>query len=141
MLKNIWAKALLFLSLMGPGIITAFADNDAGGIATYAAAGAKYGYALLFTMLISTVCLVIAQEMSARTGAVTGKGLADLIREQYGVKWTLFAMCILLIANVGTTASEFSGIATSFELFGLSRYISVPLVATIIWLLVLKGNT
>ena len=140
MKKNIWAKTVLFLSLMGPGIITAFADNDAGGIATYAAAGAKYGYALLFTMLISTVCLVVAQEMSARTGAVTGKGLADLIREHYGVKWTLFAMLVLLIANVGTTASEFSGIATSFEIFGLSRYISVPLAATVIWLLVLKGN-
>lgn len=125
---------------MGPGIVTAFADNDAGGIATYAAAGAKYGYALLFTMFISTVCLVIAQEMSARTGAVTGKGLSDLIREQYGVKWTLFAMCVLIVANMGTTASEFSGIATSFEIFGVSKYVSVPLVAILVWLLVLKAD-
>lgn len=130
----------LFLSVLGPGIVTAFADNDAGGIATYAAAGAKYGYALLFTMFISTVCLVIAQEMSARTGAVTGKGLSDLIREQYGVKWTLFAMLILIFANMGTTASEFSGIATSFEIFGVSRYISVPLMAFLVWFLVLKAD-
>lgn len=133
-------KLIIFLSIMGPGIVTAFADNDAGGIATYAAAGAKYGLALLFTMLLSTVCLAIAQEMSARTGAVTGKGLSDLIRERYGVKWTLFAMLILVIANVGTTASEFSGIATSFEIFGVSRYISVPVVAFVIWRLVLKGS-
>ena len=133
-------KLIVFLSIMGPGIVTAFADNDAGGIATYAAAGAKYGLALLFTMLLSTVCLAIAQEMSARTGAVTGKGLSDLIRERYGVKWTFFAMSILIIANIGTTASEFSGIATSFEIFGVSRYVSVPLVAFAVWRLVLKGS-
>ena len=133
-------KLVVFLSILGPGIVTAFADNDAGGIATYAAAGAKYGLALLFTMLLSTVCLAIAQEMSARTGAVTGKGLSDLIRERYGVKWTFFAMSILIIANIGTTASEFSGIATSFEIFGVSRYVSVPLVAFAVWRLVLKGS-
>ena len=138
--NSFWARIPLFLAAMGPGIVTAFADNDAGGIATYAAAGAKYGYALLFTMFISTVCLVIAQEMSARTGAVTGKGLSDLIREQYGVKWTLFAMCVLIVANMGTTASEFSGIATSFEIFGVSKYVSVPLVAILVWLLVLKAD-
>ena len=133
-------KIIVFLSIMGPGIVTAFADNDAGGIATYAAAGAKYGLGLLFTMLLSTVCLAIAQEMSARTGAVTGKGLSDLIRERYGVKWTLFAMSILIVANIGTTASEFSGIATSFEIFGVSRYISVPIIAFAVWILVLKGS-
>ncbi len=133
-------KLIAFLSIMGPGIVTAFADNDAGGIATYAAAGAKYGLALLFTMLLSTVCLVIAQETSARMGAVTGKGLSDLIRERYGVKWTLFAMSILIVANIGTTASEFSGIATSFEIFGVSRYISVPLAAAAVWILVIKGS-
>lgn len=131
-------KLSLFFAVMGPGIVTAFADNDAGGIATYAAAGATYGYDLLFIMFISTLCLVVAQEMSARTGAVTGKGLSDIIREQYGVRWTLFAMSILVVANMGTTASEFSGIATSFEIFGISRYISVPVVAFLVWLLVLK---
>lgn len=130
----------LFLAVMGPGIVTAFADNDAGGIATYAAAGAKYGYAMLFIMFTSTVFLAIAQEISARTGAVTGRGLSDLIRELFGVKWTFFAMAVLIIANLGTTASEFSGIATSFEIFGVSKYVSVPIMAIIIWWLVLKAN-
>ena len=139
-LNKFRSRVGLFLSAMGPGIVTAFADNDAGGIATYAAAGAKYGFALLFTMFISTVCLMIAQEMSARTGAVTGKGLADLIREQYGVKWALFAMIVLIGANIGTTASEFSGIATSFEIFGINKYISVPVMAITIWALVLKAD-
>jgi NRAMP (natural resistance-associated macrophage protein)-like metal ion transporter len=125
---------------MGPGIVTAFADNDAGGIATYAAAGAKYGYSLTFTMILSLVILAIAQEISARTGAVTGRGLSDLIREHYGVKWTFFAMSVLLIANLGTTVSEFSGIAASFEIFGISKYISVPLFAVIIWWLVIKTD-
>lgn len=140
MVKAIRGRIGIFLAVMGPGIVTAFADNDAGGIATYAAAGAKYGYTLLFTMFVATICLTIAQEISARTGAVTGKGLADLIREQFGVKWTLFAMGVLLVANIGTTASEFSGIATSFEIFGLSKYFSVPLMAGVVWWLVIKGS-
>ncbi|MCB8818782.1 Nramp family divalent metal transporter [Desulfosporosinus shakirovi] len=137
---NLKARFALFFAIMGPGIVTAFADNDAGGIATYAAAGAKYGYSLIFTMLISTVLLAIAQEISARTGAVTGRGLSDLIRENYGVKWAFFAMSVLLIANLGTTVSEFSGIATSFEIFGISKYISVPVMAFIIWWLVIKTD-
>lgn len=137
---NLKARFTLFFAIMGPGMVTAFADNDAGGIATYAAAGAKYGYSLIFTMLISTVLLAIAQEISARTGAVTGRGLSDLIRENYGVKWAFFAMSVLLIANLGTTASEFSGIATSFEIFGVSKYISVPIMAFIIWWLVIKTD-
>jgi len=139
-LKNTRNRTKLFFAIMGPGVITAFADNDAGGIATYASAGANYGYAMLFTLFISSICLAIAQEISARTGAVTGRGLSDLIRELFGVKWTLFAMTVLLIANIGTTASEFSGIATSFEIFGVSKYISVPLAAVLIWWLVLKAN-
>lgn len=139
-MKDWRIKLGLFFSIMGPGIITAFADNDAGGIATYAAAGAKYGYQLMFTMIISTICLAIAQEISARTGAVTGQGLSDLIRERYGVRWTFFAMAILLIANLGTTASEFSGIATSFEIFGVSKYISVPIMAVFVWWLVIKTD-
>ena len=138
--KSSRKKLALFFSVMGPGVVTAFADNDAGGIATYAAAGAKYGYALLFTMFVATVCLAIAQEISARTGAVTGKGLSDLIREKFGVKWTLFAMVVLLIANIGTTVSEFSGIATSFEIFGVSKYISTPIMAFIVWWLVVKAS-
>lgn len=140
MAMNFRNRIALFLAIMGPGIVTAFADNDAGGITTYAAAGAKYGYELLFTMFVSTVALAIAQEISARTGAVTGRGLADLIRETYGVKWTLFAMSVLLVANLGTTISEYSGIATSLEIFGISRYISVPLAAFVVWWLVLKAD-
>lgn len=139
-IKNLRKRLGLFLAVMGPGIVTAFADNDAGGIATYAAAGAKYGYGLLFVVLISSICLAIAQEISARTGAVTGRGLSDLIRELFGVKWTFFAMSVLLIANIGTTASEFSGIATSFEIFGVSKYIAVPIMAVLIWWLVLKAD-
>lgn len=136
-----WRKRLgLFLAVMGPGIVTAFADNDAGGIATYSAAGAKYGYSMLFIMLTGIVFLTVAQEMSARTGAVSGRGLSDLIRELFGVKWTFFAMAILIIANLGTTASEFSGIATSFEIFGISKYVSVPIMAVLIWWLVLKAS-
>lgn len=137
---NLKARFTLFFAVMGPGIVTAFADNDAGGIATYAAAGAKFGYSLIFTMLISTILLAIAQEISARTGAVTGRGLSDLIRENYGVKWAFFAMSVLLIANLGTTISEFSGIATSFEVFGISKYLSVPIMAFIIWWLVIKTD-
>ena len=137
---NFKERFALFFAVMGPGVVTAFADNDAGGIATYAAAGAKYGYSLIFTMLISTVLLAIAQEISARTGAVTGRGLSDLIREHYGVKWTFFAMSVLLIANLGTTVSEFSGIATSFEIFGITKYISVPAMAALIWWLVIKTD-
>jgi NRAMP (natural resistance-associated macrophage protein)-like metal ion transporter len=139
-IKNMRKRLGLFLAVMGPGIVTAFADNDAGGIATYAAAGAKYGYGLLFIVLVSSICLAIAQEISARTGAVTGRGLSDLIRELFGVKWTFFAMSVLLIANIGTTASEFSGIATSFEIFGVSKYIAVPIMAVLIWWLVLKAD-
>lgn len=130
----------MFFSIMGPGMVTAFADNDAGGVTTCATAGAKYGYALLFTMFASTVALAIAQEISARTGAVTGKGLADLIREQFGVKWAFFAMLVLFIANLGTTVTEFSGIATSFEIFGVSKYLSVPIAAILVWWLVLKTD-
>ena len=140
MIQKVSGRLALFFAIMGPGIVTAFADNDAGGIATYASAGAKYGYALLFTMFASTLALVIAQEISARTGAVTGRGLADLIREQFGVRWTVFAMTILIVANLGTTVSEFSGIATSFEIFGVSKYFSVPLVALLVWWLVVKAD-
>jgi NRAMP (natural resistance-associated macrophage protein)-like metal ion transporter len=139
-LKGLRTRLGLFFSVMGPGIVTAFADNDAGGIATYAAAGSKYGYGLLFTLFVATICLAIAQEISARTGAVTGRGLSDLIREIFGVKWTLFAMVVLLVANIGTTTSEFSGIAASFEIFGVSKYISVPVFSFFVWWMVLKGS-
>ncbi|SDF66840.1 Nramp family divalent metal transporter [Sporolituus thermophilus] len=133
-------RAVLFLSIMGPGIITACADNDAGGIATYAVAGAHYGYSMLPVLLASLINLLVLQEMSARMGAVTGKGLSDLIREQFGVRWAFFATLVLVIANVATTASEFSGIAISLEVFGVSKYLSLPLMAGFIWWLVVRGS-
>jgi NRAMP (natural resistance-associated macrophage protein)-like metal ion transporter len=135
-LRRIW----LFLAIIGPGLVTANVDNDAGGIATYSIAGASFGYKLLWTLIPMTLALIIVQEMCARMGAVTGKGLADLIRERFGVKITFFAMIGLLIANFGTTVSEFAGVGASMELFGVSRYISVPLGAVLVWWLVLKGS-
>ncbi len=135
-LRRIW----LFLAIIGPGLVTANVDNDAGGIATYSIAGASFGYKLLWTLIPMTIALIIVQEMCARMGAVTGKGLADLIRERFGVKVTFFAMIGLLFANFGTTVSEFAGIGASLELFGVSKYISVPIGAVIVWWLVLKGS-
>lgn len=134
--KNI----LLFLAILGPGIITANVDNDAGGITTYSLAGAKYGYTLLWTMLPTTVALVVIQEMCARMGAVTGKGLSDLIRESFGVKVTFYVMIALLLTNMGNSISEFAGIAASLEIFGISKYLSVPVSAILVWLLVVKGS-
>ena len=122
-LRRIW----LFLAILGPGLVTANVDNDAGGITTYSIAGASFGYKLLWTLIPMTMALIIIQEMCARMGAVTGKGLADLIRERFGVKITFYAMIGLLFANLGTTISEFAGVGASMELFGVSKYISVPL--------------
>lgn len=130
----------MFLALLGPGIITANVDNDAGGITTYSLAGAQFGMSLLWMMLPTTVALVVIQEMCARMGAVTGKGLADLIRESFGVKITFYVMIALLLTNLGNTVSEFAGIAASMELFGVSKYISVPLGAIAVWLLIVKGS-
>jgi NRAMP (natural resistance-associated macrophage protein)-like metal ion transporter len=131
---------LFFLSIIGPGIITANVDNDAGGIATYSVAGAQYGYALLWSLIPMLVVLFMIQEMVARLGVVTGKGLSDLIREQYGVKITFFTMLALLLTNFGNITAEFAGLAASLEIFGISRYISVPLGAAAVWYLVVWGN-
>ncbi len=133
-------RLFIYLAILGPGMITANAGNDAGGIATYATAGADHGYRLLWTLIPITISLGIVQEMCARMGAVTGKGLADLIRERFGVRWTAFVMLALLIANGGVTVSEFVGIAAAMELFGVARYISVPIAAIAIWWLVVKGS-
>jgi Mn2+/Fe2+ NRAMP family transporter len=133
-------NVLLFLAILGPGVITANVDNDAGGITTYSLAGAHYGYGLLWTMLPTTVALVVIQEMCARMGAVTGKGLADLIRESFGVKVTFYVMIALLLTNMGNSVSEFAGIAASLEIFGVSKYLSVPVSALLVWLLVVKGS-
>ena len=131
---------MLFLAIVGPGIITANVDNDAGGITTYSLAAANYGYDILWTMIPTTIALVVVQEMCARMGAVTGKGLADLIRESFGVKVTFYVMIALFLTNMGNTISEFAGIAASMELFGISKYISVPVCATLVWLLIVKGS-
>jgi Mn2+/Fe2+ NRAMP family transporter len=133
-------RLLMFLAVIGPGFITANVDNDAGGIYTYSAAGAQFGYLLLWVMIPMTVALVVVQEMSARMGAVTGKGLSDLIREEYGLRITFFMMLGLVITNFGNVVAEFAGVASSLELFHISRYYSVPAAAVIVWLLVVKGT-
>lgn len=133
-------KIILFLSVMGPGIITANVDNDASGITTYSVAGARFGYALLWTLIPITVALVVVQEMVARMGAVTGKGLSDLIRENYGVRSTFFMMTVLFIANFGNTVADFAGWAASMEILGFSKYLMVPLGALVIWMVVIKGS-
>lgn len=130
----------MFLAVVGPGIITANVDNDAGGILTYSQAGAQYGHLLLWTMIPVTLALIVVQEMCARMGAVTGKGLSDLIREEYGLRITFLMMIGILITNFGNVVTEFIGIATSLELFGLSRYATVPICAVIVWLIVVKGQ-
>lgn len=135
-----WKSILLFLSIIGPGIITASIDNDASGITTYSVAGARYGYMLLWTLIPTTIALIVIQEMVARMGVVTGKGLSALIRENFGVKITFYMMIVLLIANFGTTTANFAGWAASMEIFGLSKYIMVPLGAFFIWLLVTRGS-
>ena len=129
-----------YLAVIGPGMIAANAGNDAGGIATYASAGADYGYNLLWTLIPLVLALGIVQETCARMGAVTGKGLSDLIREQFGVRWTVLVMLALLVANGGVTVSEFAGIAAATELFGVPRFVSVPLAAFAVWWLVVKGS-
>ena len=134
--KNI----LMFLAVLGPGIITANVDNDAGGITTYSVAGAQFGYSLLWTLIPITVALVVVQEMVARMGIITGKTLADLIREQFGIKITFYLMISLLIADLGNTVAEFAGWAASMELFGVNKYISVPIGAFLVWWLVVKGT-
>ena len=135
-----WRSFLVFLAILGPGIITGSVDNDAGGITTYSVAGAHYGYALLWTLIPSFFVLFIVQEMNARMGIVTGKGLADLIRESFGVKVTFFIIMGLLFADIGNTTTEFAGVAGSMEIFGVSKYISVPMAALLVWLLVIKSN-
>jgi NRAMP (natural resistance-associated macrophage protein)-like metal ion transporter len=139
-LKRFRGRTLLFLAVVGPGIITANVDNDAGGILTYSQAGAQYGFLLLWTMIPVTLALIVVQEMCARMGAVTGKGLSDLIREEFGLRITFLMMLGILITNFGNVVTEFIGIATSLELFGLSRYITVPVCAVIVWLIVVKGQ-
>jgi Mn2+/Fe2+ NRAMP family transporter len=139
-LKRWKTRILLFFAVVGPGFITANVDNDAGGIWTYSSAGAQFGHLLLWTMIPITLALIVVQEMTARMGAVTGKGLSDLIREEFGFRITFFMMIGILITNFGNVVAEFAGIAGSLELFGLSKYITVPVCAVIVWLIVVKGQ-
>ncbi len=140
MLKRFRYQIALFLSVLGPGFVTAMVDNDAGGILTYSQAGAKFGYLPLWTLLPITVLLIITQEMNSRMGAVTGKGLQDLIREEYGLRTTFFMMATLVATNLTNIMAEFAGIAGSLELFHISRYISVPVCAVAVWFLVVRGT-
>src|SRR5512137_881403 len=139
-LKPIRTRLFLLLAVVGPGIITANVDNDAGGITTYSVAGAHYGYSLLWMLILVAIALIVVQEMSARLGIVTGKGLAELIRESLGVRLTAIIIGIMLIANLANTVSEFAGVAASMEIFGITKYISVPIAAVLVWLLIVKAN-
>lgn len=133
-------QVVIFLGIVGPGIITGSVDNDAGGITTYSVAGALYGYRLLWTLIPSFIALLAVQEMNARMGVVTGKGLADLIRENFGVRVTFYIFIFLLVADIGNTATEFAGVAGSMMVLGVSKDVSVPLAAAGVWVLVVKGN-
>src|SRR5438445_3003169 len=132
-LKRWKIRILLFFAVVGPGFITANVDNDAGGILTYSSAGAQFGHLLLWTMIPITIALIVVQEMCARMGAVTGKGLSDLIREEFGLRITFLMMLGILVINFGNVVSEFIGIATSLELFGLPGLYPVPISAEIVW--------
>ena len=129
-----------WLVVLGPGLIAALAGDDAGGIATYSSVGAKFGYELLWMLLLITLSLAVVQEMCARLGAATGRGLLDLVRERYGIGWALFAVAVVLLANCGVTVTEFAGIGAAMELFGISKYLVVPLAAIIVWYLVIAGS-
>jgi Mn2+/Fe2+ NRAMP family transporter len=139
-LKRWKTQTLLLLAVIGPGFITANVDNDAGGIYTYSFAGAQFGYSLLWTIIPMTLALIVVQEMSARMGACTGKGLSDLIREEYGLRITFVMMLVLVATNFTNVMAEFAGVASSMELFHVSKFISVPIAAAIVWLIVVKGN-
>jgi len=138
---KLWRLRILMLfAVIGPGFITANVDNDPGGILTYSQAGAKYGYALLWTLIPTTIALIVVQEMAARMGAVTGKGLSDLIREEFGFRATFFTMLVLGLADIGNIAAEFAGIASGMGIFGLSKYLTVPIGAFLVWAVIVRGR-
>ena len=140
MIKRFRYHIAIFFSVIGPGFITAVVDNDAGGIFTYSQAGAKFGYLPLWTLLPITILLIVAQEMCSRMGAVTGKGLSDLIREEFGLRTTFFMMAALVLANLTNVMANFAGVASSLGLFGVSKFVSVPLAAVAVWFLIVKSN-
>src|SRR6059036_2595421 len=140
LLKGWKTRLALVLAVIGPGFITANVDNDAGGIATYSVAGAQFGYSLLWLMIPITIALVIIQEMSSRMGAVTGKGLSDLIREEFGFRVTFFLMAAVLLVNLGNVMAEFTGVFWATDVLGINKYVSVPLSAVLVWVLVVHGS-
>jgi len=135
-----WAKIIFFFSIIGPGIIAANADNDAGGISTYSIVGSEYGTTMLWVLFLLTFSLAVTQEMGVRIGLRTRQGLGGVIREKFGIRWTAFAMVALMIANLGTISAEFAGISASFEIFGISKYIVVPIAALVVWLVLSMGS-
>src|SRR5271156_3493203 len=139
-LALISSRLLAMLAVLGPGFITANVDNDPGGILTYSQAGAKFGYALLWTLIPTTIALIVVQEMAARMGAVTGKGLSDLIREEFGLRMTFFTMIVLGLAGFGNIIAEFAGLASGMGIFGVSKYLVVPVGAVAVWLLIVRGS-
>ena len=138
--RHLWRRLALLGAVLGPGLITSNVDNDAGGISTYSLAGAQFGYALLWSLIPMTIALYVTEEMCARMAVVTGKGLSDLIREEFGFRSTFFVMVTGFLVDLGNVVAEFAGVAASMELFGISKYIAVPLAALLVWILVLKGN-
>src|ERR1700733_625753 len=133
-------RFLAFLAVLGPGFITANVDNDPGGILTYSQAGAKFGYTLLWTLIPTTIALIVIQEMAARMGAITGKGLSDLIREEFGLRATFVTMAILSVADFFNIAAEFAGLASGMGIFGVTKYLAVPAGAILVWIVIVRGR-
>jgi NRAMP (natural resistance-associated macrophage protein)-like metal ion transporter len=139
-LRVIRYRVIALLAVLGPGFITANVDNDPGGILTYSQAGAKFGYSLLWTLIPTTIALIVIQEMAARMGAITGKGLSDLIREEFGLRLTFFTMMVLALADLGNIAAEFAGLASGLGIFHVSKYIAVPIAAALVWVVIVRGS-
>src|ERR1700722_8346647 len=138
--RHTWRRLALLLAVLGPGLITSNVDNDAGGISTYSLAGAQYGYALLWSLIPMTIALYVTEEMCARMAVVTGKGLSDLIREEFGFRPTFFVMVTGFVVDLGNVVAEFAGVASAMEIFGVTRYIAVPVAGLLVWVLVLRGT-
>src|SRR5215813_12862716 len=139
-IRGLRRRVALLLAVVGPGLITSNVDNDAGGISVYTQAGAQYGYALLWSLVPMTIALYVTEEMCARMGVITGKGLSDLIREEFGFRSTFFVMTAGFFVDLGNVVAEFAGVAAAAQIFGVSKYIAVPLAAVAVWILVLKGT-
>src|SRR3984893_17306227 len=138
--RHTWRRVALLLAVLGPGLIASNVDNDAGGISTYSLAGAQFGYLLLWSLIPMTIALYVTEEMCARMGVTTGKGLSDLIREEFGFRPTFFVMVTGFLVDLGNVVAEFAGVAAAMEVFGVSRYIAVPIAALVVWVLVLQGT-